>query len=425
MPPQSRGSSNGSAAFIDADRGPPTLRPYLENLPAPTALIPDQLTPTRRNAVDRDVATPTPSRPQPTALSNTAEEEEEVDDVTLDDEEFESHYSRRDSPASSDATSNSEDGSEIEYTPATTSTTTSTNIQRVTSLPVTSSHHHNLHATQSTHSLRLPPIPPPPLYPPFYNRPPTPLPPSPSLTSLLRPPSLLNITHPSRSTASTRPTTPDSSDIETPLDTEAAVAHSARRANIVPAASPEVPTYEYYGFVLYLASTLTFIGYLLWSYLPSAFLHAVGITYYPDRWWSLAIPSWIVVLLVFVYVAVGCYNVEYLTLGLEELGCMVDEAGNVAVLDEAGRVRRGGSKGLEREREVMRKGKGVEGGSVRGKRKGRKREKERGREEDWFRGWDKERNMQGLAWRQIWNEGTDAVMDVPIGGVCEVLYGEG
>ena len=23
----------------------------------------------------------------------------------------------------------------------------------------------------------------------------------------------------------------------------------------------------------------------------------------------------------------------------------------------------------------------------------------------------------------LWNEGTDAVMDVPIGGVCEILYG--
>ena len=24
----------------------------------------------------------------------------------------------------------------------------------------------------------------------------------------------------------------------------------------------------------------------------------------------------------------------------------------------------------------------------------------------------------------LWNEGTDAVMDVPIGGVCEILYGK-
>lgn len=88
--------------------------------------------------------------------------------------------------------------------------------------------------------------------PPFYNRPPTPLPPSPSLTSLLRPPF---------STTTSRPTTPDSSDVETPNDTEAAVAKSARRATTVPRASPKVPTYEYYGFVLYLASSLAFCEY--------------------------------------------------------------------------------------------------------------------------------------------------------------------
>lgn len=88
--------------------------------------------------------------------------------------------------------------------------------------------------------------------PPFYNRPPTPLPPSPSLTSLLRPPF---------STTTSRHTTPDSSDVETPNDTEAAVAKSARRATTVPRASPKVPTYEYYGFVLYLASSLAFCEY--------------------------------------------------------------------------------------------------------------------------------------------------------------------
>ncbi|EEP79173.1 conserved hypothetical protein [Uncinocarpus reesii 1704] len=85
--------------------------------------------------------------------------------------------------------------------------------------------------------------------PPFYNRPPTPLPPSPSLTSLLRP---------SFSANTSRPTTPDSSDAETPNDTEAAVAKSARIATTVPRVSPKVPTYEYYGFVLYLASSLAF-----------------------------------------------------------------------------------------------------------------------------------------------------------------------
>ena len=85
--------------------------------------------------------------------------------------------------------------------------------------------------------------------PPFYNRPPTPLPPSPSLTSLLRP---------SFSANPSRPTTPDSSENDTPNDTEAAVAKSARTATTVPRASPKVPTYEYYGFVLYLVSSLSF-----------------------------------------------------------------------------------------------------------------------------------------------------------------------
>lgn len=88
--------------------------------------------------------------------------------------------------------------------------------------------------------------------PPFYNRPPTPLPPSPSLTSLLRP---------SFSANPSRPTTPDSSENDTPNDTEAAVAKSARTATTVPRASPKVPTYEYYGFVLYLVSSLSFRRY--------------------------------------------------------------------------------------------------------------------------------------------------------------------
>lgn len=88
--------------------------------------------------------------------------------------------------------------------------------------------------------------------PPFYNRPPTPLPPSPSLTSLLRP------TFSSTTNTASRPTTPESSDIDTSNDTEAAVAQSARDATTVPRVSPKVPTYEYYGFVLYLTSSLAF-----------------------------------------------------------------------------------------------------------------------------------------------------------------------
>lgn len=524
MPPQSRGPSPEpeQTAFSQSKSLPPTLRPYLENLPSPSILIPDQRTPTGPRMIipDRDVTTPTPlsrglrSWPAPTfdfgeddkngtedEDTHESAEEDDVAGVTLDDDDFVSHYSRQESPESEDGGSGgSEDEEEAEEEADEDGDMGSSHqsgsaaggyfpslpkrldvLSRVRSLPAqpplqtkpsTQYQNGGLHISQSTTSLR-PPLPPP-LYPPFYNRPPTPLPPSPSLTSLLRPPSLLN-----RSATSTRPTTPDSSDIETPNDTEAAVAHSARRAHPLPPTSPKVPTYEYYGFVLYLGSTIAFLMYLTWSYFPSPFLHALGITYYPNRWWSLAIPAWIVVLLVFIYVALLSYNVEYLTLPLDSLECMVDEAGSVAITDEYGRVRKGGSKRfvkeleerarMEREMQIF-KSKGrkySKGGSGdKGKRRASRAETDHlgmipptipARDyqfspsiarslsynhasahfstNPYFA--DGDANSQPYTrtnslgpyggtdpnWKLVWNEGTDAVMDVPIGGVCEVLYG--
>lgn len=190
--------------------------------------------------------------------------------------------------------------------------------------------------------------------PPFYGRPPTPLPPSPSLTSLLRP---------------SRPTTPDASDDE---------------LEPVPRASPKVPTYEYYGFVLYIFSSLTFLVYLLWAYLPSPFLHALGVYYYPNRWWALAIPAFLVMLIIYIYVALAAYNIEYLTLPMASLETIVDEASKIATIDSKGRIRPG-----EPRRQLS---------------EARARELE-------------------LNFVDIWSEGTDAVMDIPLAGVNEVLYG--
>lgn len=231
--------------------------------------------------------------------------------------------------------------------------------------------------------------------PPFYGRPPTPLPPSPSLTSLLRP---------------SRPTTPDASDDESGLHHDP-----------VPRAAPKVPTYEYYGFVLYLFSTLCFAIYLLWSYLPSPFLHGLGIYYYPNRWWSLAVPSFLVMLLCYIYIALAAYNLERLTLPLSDLGTVVDEAGIVATVDAKGRIR-GGLEGRRREKEKRERSGKKDGAAGTTARRGHRREKSE-------RDGHKERERAGggaeLDWREVWNEGTDAVMDVPLAGVCEVLYGEG
>ena len=85
-------------------------------------------------------------------------------------------------------------------------------------------------------------------------------------------------------------------------------------------------------------------------------------------------------LLVYIYVALASYNTGYLTLPLSSIETIIDDAANVATIDSKGRMR---SSHKKRER-----------GTKEGVRD----------------------------WKKIWSHGTDAVMDVPLGGVCEVLY---
>jgi hypothetical protein len=203
-----------------------------------------------------------------------------------------------------------------------------------------------------------------------------------------------------------------------------------------------VPTYEYYGFVLYLTSSAVLVMYVLWSFLPSPFLHALGIDYYPNRWWSLAIPAQLVATLCYVYAALACYNTEVLTLPLTHPGCFVDEAAHVAVLDARGRIVRGAQQDkksaasadqeAKKAKEEKGAGKGSAGGGGKNKHRDKKEKRERERQER-----EKKAKAKQMAnedhdpdeaevdwdWRAVWSEGTDAVMDVPIGGVCEILYG--
>ncbi|KAJ2712508.1 hypothetical protein H4R19_002716 [Coemansia spiralis] len=81
-------------------------------------------------------------------------------------------------------------------------------------------------------------------------------------------------------------------------------------------AAASTPTHEYYGFVLYLVSLAAFAVYLLWAYLPDGALEALGITYYPDRYWAVALPAWWLVAVGSVYVftmAMNLYNTPLLS----------------------------------------------------------------------------------------------------------------
>ncbi|KAL8849059.1 MAG: hypothetical protein Q9221_005958 [Calogaya cf. arnoldii] len=333
MAPQSRGRP---LAALSQNRSTPDLLPLGSFSMAP-ASTPEEGTPRALTG---------PDLPLPPHVSSTDGEDED-EDSDAEEADFHSHYSL--DPPSASTSSDSDSDPTDDHS-------NGINNQQPPFL-----RHSNSSFLSAANAFA----------PPFYNKPPTPFPPSPSLTSLLRP---------SFSATTSRPTTPDSSENDTPNDTEAAVAKSARIATTVPRASPKVPTYEYYGFVLYLMSSSAFVVYILWSYLPSHFLHQLGIHYYPNRWWSLAIPSFLVMTLVYIYVALAAYNIEYLTLPMNSIENIVDEAANIATVDRQKNTRFGPLGALEADE---------------------------------------------LPWASIWDEGTDAVMDIPVGGVCQILYGHG
>ncbi|KAJ6822129.1 phosphatidylinositol N-acetylglucosaminyltransferase subunit P-like isoform X1 [Iris pallida] len=48
---------------------------------------------------------------------------------------------------------------------------------------------------------------------------------------------------------------------------------------------------EVYGFVGSITTVIATVVYLVWAYTPEPWLHALGITYYPSKYWAIAIPA--------------------------------------------------------------------------------------------------------------------------------------
>lgn len=59
-----------------------------------------------------------------------------------------------------------------------------------------------------------------------------------------------------------------------------------------------LPSRAIYGYVLYVFCYLGLALYLIWAYVPSRWLRALGITYFPDKLWALALPATLVVVVV-------------------------------------------------------------------------------------------------------------------------------
>lgn len=68
---------------------------------------------------------------------------------------------------------------------------------------------------------------------------------------------------------------------------------------------------EVYGFVAWITTIMALVGFFLWAFLPEHMLHYFGVTYYPNRYWSLAVSAVIIMIVATygtLYAAVGMAN---------------------------------------------------------------------------------------------------------------------
>ena len=49
---------------------------------------------------------------------------------------------------------------------------------------------------------------------------------------------------------------------------------------------------EIYGFIGWIGTAVMFIVYLVWAFVPDATLRSFGISYYPNKYWAIAIPCY-------------------------------------------------------------------------------------------------------------------------------------
>ncbi|WVZ10908.1 hypothetical protein V8G54_015438 [Vigna mungo] len=55
---------------------------------------------------------------------------------------------------------------------------------------------------------------------------------------------------------------------------------------------------EVYGFVGSITTVVATVIFFIWAYVPESWLQSAGISYYPSRYWALAVPTYVMVTII-------------------------------------------------------------------------------------------------------------------------------